>query len=143
MVQQEVADRIVAPPGQMSLLAVSVRAYGVAERVCRVPPDAFYPAPSVSSAILVVRVYPTPLVPEEWREPFFRVVRAGFQQKRKQLRNSLAALGLDRERVDQALKQAAINPAARPQELDVEDWFRLTKALFPEHTLKAARPEGE
>ncbi len=133
MVQREVADRIVAAPGDMSLLAVSVQVFGAAERVCRVPAEAFYPRPKVDSAVLAVELYPTPLVPETLLEPFFRAARAGFQQKRKQLHNSLVAnLGLGREAVERALEQASIAPQRRAQSLSMEEWARLTATLFPE-----------
>jgi 16S rRNA (adenine1518-N6/adenine1519-N6)-dimethyltransferase len=131
MVQREVADRIVAAPGEMSLLAVSVQVFGAAERVCRVPANAFFPRPKVDSAVLAVELHPAPLVPQALLEPLFRVARAGFQQKRKQLHNSLAAnLGLGRETVERALEQAGISPSIRPQSLAVEDWARLAAALF-------------
>ena len=136
MVQKEVADRIVAQPGKMSLLAVSVQAYGEAARVCVVPPGAFYPRPKVSSAILTIRTHATPLVPAAIEGRFFDVVRAGFQQRRKQLHNSLVAnLPLDAAHVDSALDAAGIAPALRPQALDVHDWIRLTTALYPDTTV--------
>jgi 16S rRNA (adenine1518-N6/adenine1519-N6)-dimethyltransferase len=132
MVQREVADRIAAEPGEMSLLAVSVQVFGAAERVCRVPAGAFYPRPKVDSAVLAVELYPTPLAPEPLLEPLFRVARAAFQQKRKQLHNSLVAnLGLGREAVLQGLERAEIAPTRRPQSLAVEEWVRLAAALFP------------
>jgi len=133
MVQKEVADRIVARPGKMSLLAVSVQAYGEAARVCVVPPAAFYPRPKVSSAVMTIRTHATPLVPAAIEERFFDVVRAGFQQRRKQLHNSLVAnLPVDAVRVGTALDAAGIAAELRPQALDVQDWIRLTAALYPE-----------
>jgi 16S rRNA (adenine1518-N6/adenine1519-N6)-dimethyltransferase len=132
MVQKEVADRIVAGPGQMSLLAVSVQAYGEATLVCTVPATAFYPRPKVASAVLSVRTYAVPLVPLALEDHFFRVVRGAFQQRRKQLHNSLRAnLALDAAQVDNALRVAGVEPEARPQTLDVAAWLRLTEALYP------------
>jgi len=133
MVQKEVAERIVAPAGSMSLLAVSVQAYGDPEVICSVPASAFYPRPKVASAVMTIRTYAEPLVPEEMIGPFFRVVRAGFQQKRKQLHNSLGAnLGLPPDRIDSALLAACIARETRPQALGVDDWLGLTRALYQE-----------
>src|SRR5207249_9527123 len=87
MVQQEVAQRIVAAPGDLSLLAISIQLYGRPEIVARVPAGAFYPAPKVDSAILRVRFNKqAPLTLPE-RDSFFRVVQAGFSERRKQLHN--------------------------------------------------------
>lgn len=131
MVQAEVADRIIASPGEMSLLAVSVQLFGAPRRVCRVPADAFHPRPNVDSAVLGVELYREPRVPEALLERFFAVARAGFQQKRKQLHNSLTAnLSLPGSVVQRALERADIAPNRRPQSLDVDDWARLTEALF-------------
>jgi 16S rRNA (adenine1518-N6/adenine1519-N6)-dimethyltransferase len=132
-VQKEVADRIIARPGELSLLAVSVQAYGEATLVCGIPPSAFYPVPKVSSAVLSIRTFAEPAVPRAQEERFFNVVRAGYQQRRKQLHNSLVAnLGLDAARVDEALQAASIAAQARPQMLGVADWLRLTEALYPQ-----------
>lgn len=130
MVQREVAQRIAAEPGAMSLLALSVQVYGRPEIVARVPAGAFYPPPKVDSAVVRVRVYDEPVAPEALRERLFRVARAGFEQKRKQLINSLSAnLRLPREAVVEGLTRASIAPTARPQTLSVEDWLRLAEAL--------------
>ena len=90
-VQREVAERIVAKPGRMSLLAVSVQFYGRPKLLFRIKPGSFYPVPRVQSAVLRVDVPPMPIVSVEDEGVFFRVVRAGFSQRRKQLRNTLAA----------------------------------------------------
>ena len=130
MVQREVAQRIVAGPGDMSLLSLSVQVYGRPEVVARVPAGAFYPPPKVDSAVVRIRVYEEPLAPEEALERLFRVARAGFEQKRKQLVNSLSAnLRLSREAATEALARAGIAPTARPQTLSVADWLRLAEAL--------------
>jgi len=129
-VQREVAERITAGPGQMSLLAVSVQFYGRPRRVARIPAGAFYPPPKVDSTIVRIDVYPQPpmQVPDvEW---FFAVVRAGFSQRRKQLRNSLAAgLGLPPERVEAALQRAGIDPHRRAETLSLEEWAALAGEL--------------
>jgi 16S rRNA (adenine1518-N6/adenine1519-N6)-dimethyltransferase len=126
-VQLEVAQRLAARPGQMSLLAVSAQFYGQVQMVGHIKAGSFYPRPEVDSAI--VRIEPHaggPPLPRPAREAFFRVVRAGFSQPRKQLRNSLAAgLGLETEDVINWLTSAGIDPQRRAETLSVEEWLRL------------------
>lgn len=126
MVQYEVAERIVAGPGDLSLLSVSIQFYGHPQIIGRVPSGAFYPAPKVDSAILRVDIYPhAPLTPEK-RDSFFRVVQAGFSERRKQLHNSLAhGLHIKDEEVRKWLGQAGIDPSRRAETLSIEDWLRL------------------
>jgi 16S rRNA (adenine1518-N6/adenine1519-N6)-dimethyltransferase len=126
MVQYEVAQRIVAEPGDLSLLGVSVQFYGQPRIVARVPARAFYPAPKVDSAILRVEVHPqAPLTPRE-RDSFFRVVQAGFSERRKQLHNSLAH-GLHRkdEEIRGWLAAAQIEASRRAETLSIDEWLRL------------------
>jgi 16S rRNA (adenine1518-N6/adenine1519-N6)-dimethyltransferase len=132
LVQLEVAQRICAQPGDMSLLAVSVQYYAHPHLVQRVPAGAFRPIPKVDSAILQLDVYPQPLV-DIAAEPFFTVVRAGFGQKRKQLLNSLSA-GLGRPKVDivAALQCAAIDPMRRAETLSLAEWSSLCRCLVPD-----------
>jgi 16S rRNA (adenine1518-N6/adenine1519-N6)-dimethyltransferase len=128
MVQREVAERIIAPPGQLSLLALSVQIYGQAEIVARVPASAFYPPPKVESAVLCVRLYPQPLVSAAEEERFFRIAHAGFGQKRKQLHNSLChGLRLGQEAVTAWLERAAIAPTRRAQTLSIAEWLSLSR----------------
>ena len=125
MVQKEVAEAIVAKPGRMSLLSVSVQLYGEPEIVSYVPARCFYPAPEVSSAILKVALYPQPVVTKD-SEGFFRLVRAGFCASRKQLANSLAqGLGLPKARVLPLLEKAAIIPERRAETLTLTEWAEL------------------
>lgn len=130
MVQWEVAQRILAQPGDMSLLAVSVQFYGQPELVTRVPAGAFWPPPQVDSAVLKVRVYERPPVAVNNAHWFFQVVRAGFGQRRKQLKNALAA-GLHRHRnaVTAALEAAGIDPRRRAETLSLEEWAAVAEAL--------------
>jgi 16S rRNA (adenine1518-N6/adenine1519-N6)-dimethyltransferase len=129
-VQREVAERIVAEPGQMSLLAVSVQFYGRPQLLFRVKPGSFYPSPGVESAVVRVDLYPRPPVPVEDVDAFFRVVRAGFSQRRKQLRNTLAAgLRLPPEAVVAALNQVGVDPRRRAQTLSLEEWTTIAGAL--------------
>ncbi|MCX7853338.1 MAG: 16S rRNA (adenine(1518)-N(6)/adenine(1519)-N(6))-dimethyltransferase RsmA [Caldilineales bacterium] len=129
-VQLEVAQRIVARPPQMSLLSVAVQALARPSIVRRLPPGAFYPPPKVHSAVLRLDPYRPPRLPPEERERFFAVVRAGFGQRRKTLRNSLAAgLGLRPDDVAAHLEAVGLSPACRAQELDVEDWLALARRM--------------
>ncbi|GIV63031.1 MAG: ribosomal RNA small subunit methyltransferase A [Bellilinea sp.] len=89
--QREVAERICAAPGEMSLLALSVQVFGQPRPVLRIPAGAFYPPPQVDSVSLRVDLYPQPLIPADLLNDFFRLAKAGFAQKRKTLRNSLSA----------------------------------------------------
>jgi 16S rRNA (adenine1518-N6/adenine1519-N6)-dimethyltransferase len=131
MVQREVAERICAKPGDLSLLAVSVQFYAIPRIVTRVPAGAFYPAPKVDSAVLRLDVRPQPAVTTVSPQDFFRVVRAGFGQKRKQLANSLSA-GLDASKavVQAALARAGIDPRRRAETLTLEEWETLCQALI-------------
>jgi len=129
-VQREVAERIVAQPGDMSLLAVSVQFYGQPQIVARIPAGAFYPPPEVDSAVLRVVVSEQPAVPGVDERAFFRAVRAGFGQKRKTLRNSLrAGLVLDSGHVAAALARAGIDPERRAETLSLEEWGAVVRAL--------------
>jgi 16S rRNA (adenine1518-N6/adenine1519-N6)-dimethyltransferase len=132
-VQDEVARRITAGPGDMSLLAVSVQLYGQPRIVARIPAGAFYPAPKVDSAVIRVDLSAGPTVAVDDVDWFFSVVRAGFSARRKQLHNSLGhALGLPADLVGAALLHAGIEPARRAQTLTLNEWARLSRALRDE-----------
>jgi 16S rRNA (adenine1518-N6/adenine1519-N6)-dimethyltransferase len=132
-VQREVADRIVTSPGNMSLLAVSVQFYGQPQIVARIGAGAFWPPPKVDSAILRidVRKQPTVALPVGTDESdYFRVVRAGFSQKRKTLRNALSAgLGLPALNVEKALARAGVDPRRRAETLSLQEWADATHSL--------------
>jgi 16S rRNA (adenine1518-N6/adenine1519-N6)-dimethyltransferase len=129
-VQREVAQRIVAAPGQLSLLAVSVQFYGQAYIVMRIPAGAFVPPPQVDSAVLRIDTYEQPPVDVPSPEDFFRVVRAGFSQRRKQLHNVLSAgLGLSAKQAAALLSEAGIAPSRRAETLSLAEWAALTRAL--------------
>lgn len=131
-VQREVARRIVAKPGDMSVLAVSVRFYGRPRLLFRIEPGGFYPSPDVESAVVRVDVRPTTPLPEEKTGTFFRVVRAGFSQRRKQLHNALSGgLGqrLSKHEAAARLREAGVDPRRRAQTLSVGEWVDLTRAL--------------
>ncbi len=132
-VQREVANRIVAGPGDMSLLAVSVQFYGQPRIVTRIKAGAFYPPPKVDSAVLRIDIGEQPAValPSGQDETgYFRVVRAGFGQRRKTLRNALSAgLGMPSQRVENALAQAGIDPRRRAETLSLQEWAEATQTL--------------
>ena len=126
MVQKEVGKAIVAEPGDMSLLAVSVQFYGRPSIVARVPARSFYPPPKVDSVILRVDVYDRPPVDVPGARAFFDTVRAGFSAPRKQLRNSLAqGLAVGAEEAAGLLQRAGDRPQRRAETLSIEEWGRL------------------
>ncbi len=127
--QKEVAERITAQPGDMTLLAVSVQFYGRVDIVRHISAGAFWPRPDVDSAILRFVLDPAASlsVTEEGR--FFRLVRTGFSQKRKQLQKNLRALGLKRQQTVALLESVSIDPRRRAETLSIEEWLRLYEAL--------------
>jgi 16S rRNA (adenine1518-N6/adenine1519-N6)-dimethyltransferase len=127
-VQKEVAQRICAKPGDMSLLALSVQVYGKPRLAAQIPAGAFFPSPKVDSAVLCVDIYPSPLIKEDLLELFFKLIKAGFSQKRKTLRNSLSA-GLHISPADAAnlLTRAGIDPQRRAETLSLEEWEHLSE----------------
>ena len=125
-VQKEVADRICAEPGDLSLLALSVQVYGAAKKALRIPAGSFYPAPKVDSSVVRVDLYPQPLIASDDLDDFFKLARAGFGQKRKTLRNSLSAgLHLPPDRVAALLDSVGIDPRRRAETLSLREWKSL------------------
>ncbi len=130
MVQAEVAERIVAEPGDLSLLAVSVQYFGEPKVVRHVPASAFYPSPEVNSSLLNIHVYEDKARSKKQTKTFFRVVRAGFAHRRKQIHNSLTHnLHISHDRVLEALAKAGIDAKRRPQSLAIEEWETLVESL--------------
>jgi 16S rRNA (adenine1518-N6/adenine1519-N6)-dimethyltransferase len=129
-IQREVAERLCAQPGDLSLLAVSAQFYSVPRVVGRIPAGAFYPRPAVDSAVVRLEVRPKWAVDVKDREVFFRVVKAGFSQKRKQLRNALGAgLHLSGEQVDAWLARTGVDAKRRAETLTLEEWGGLSGTL--------------
>ncbi len=125
-IQREVADRVCAVPGDMSLLSLSVQVYGSPKKVLTIPAEAFYPAPTVDSAVLLIDLYPQPLIPAENLVAFFMLAKAGFSQKRKTLRNSLSGgLGWNPMQVETMLAAAGIEAGRRAETLSLDEWGRL------------------
>lgn len=130
MVQLEVAERMLARPGDMNLLAINVQLYADPSIVIKVPPSAFSPAPKVDSAMVKLRVLDQPRVPIVDSKLFFTVIRSGFSTRRKQLVNSLAnGLKMPKPEARHLLEEAGIRPEQRAEELGLQDWSRLTESL--------------
>lgn len=128
-VQREVAQRMVALPGDMSLLGVGVQVYGRAKIVAAIPPGAFRPPPAVSSAVVRIDPHPEPAVGAESAEAFFALVRAGFSAPRKQLQGALShALERPAAEVRTMLEQAGVDPTRRAETLSVDEWRRVYHA---------------
>lgn len=130
LVQKEVAERIAAKPGAMSILAVSAQFYADVELGIVVARDKFDPPPKVDSQVVILKRRKKPLFSGVDTKQFFKVVKAGFSEKRKTLRNSLSGgLQLTKDQVEELLAKAKINPTKRAQELTLEDWHRLATRL--------------
>ena len=129
-VQKEVAQRICAEPGDMSLLALSVQIYGEPRIAAHIPANAFFPAPKVDSAVLIVDIYSSPRIEAELLDTFFKLIKAGFSQKRKTLRNSLSSGShLSPTEAADLLNQVNIDPQRRAETLSIEEWEKLSEKL--------------
>lgn len=129
-IQKEVAERICADPGDLSLLALSVQVYGSPSLVSIIPAAAFHPAPKVDSAILRVDIYNEPLIPTELLKIFFKLIKAGFAQKRKTLRNSLSAgLHVSTKDSESLLAAAGIDFMRRAETLSIDEWKKLCEVF--------------
>jgi len=129
MLQREVARNMVALPGHMTLLSVSVQLYGQPRIVSYVLPNAFRPPPKVTSAIVRIDVYPEPAVDNDRVEGFFRIVKAGFSAPRKQLRNALMnGLTIGADSAHTILSNAGIDPSRRAQTLALQEWSNLYRS---------------
>lgn len=135
LVQWEVAERICAQPGDLSVLAHSVQLYAEPEIVARVSAASFHPAPAVDSAVLRMRRRPQLLIPADQIDRLFRVIKGGFLQPRKQLGNALpgglAALGvkLSREQALAALEAGGVAPTRRAETVSIAEWAAVAAAL--------------
>ncbi len=126
LIQKEVAQNVVAKPGQLNLLALSVQLYGEAELVTVVPAYKFHPKPKVDSAVINIKLYKTPKYKIQDEKKFFRILKACFAGKRKQIHNTLTNnLGLSKEVTIQILSELKIAATARPQQLTIEQWIEL------------------
>ena len=130
LVQKEVAERLAAVPGEMSVLSIAAQVFHETTLGPIVEAEYFTPPPKVDSQVVVLRRRSQPLVGVDDQSEFFRVVKAGFSERRKKLRSSLAGgLRLDKVRVDEILTRANLNPESRAQELSIGQWYALFQAL--------------
>jgi 16S rRNA (adenine1518-N6/adenine1519-N6)-dimethyltransferase len=126
-VQREVARRICARQGDMSLLALSVQVYGHPEIITHIPASAFYPPPKVDSSVLRIDLFASPLIPAPELELFFLLIKAGFSQKRKTLRNALSGgLRMPSAMAEALLIASDIDPMRRAETLDIAEWHHLS-----------------
>jgi 16S rRNA (adenine1518-N6/adenine1519-N6)-dimethyltransferase len=130
MVQKEVAQRLTANAGEMSILAVSAQYYADVQYLFAVPKEDFNPVPKVDSAIIKLKVKNEKLKDENTKE-FFRIVKIGFSAKRKTLPNNLAnGLHIEKKKVEEILVNLGFSKSVRAQELSVDDWKLLSKNLY-------------
>lgn len=129
LVQKEVAERVAAKPGSMSFISVAVQFYYDAKLGAEVPARLFTPPPKVDSKILVLNKRATPLFSLD-EKMFFRIIKAGFSNRRKTLLNSLSAgLRVGKAEIKDYLKVAGINPQSRPQELSLDEWHSVFSSI--------------
>lgn len=130
LIQKEVAVRLAAEPGNMSILSISAQIYGEVELDQLVPAHFFTPPPKVDSQVVVIKTRKTPLIAPNDEKRFFKVVKAGFSAKRKKLRSSLSAgLGLSKSEVETILTQVGISPDDRAEALAINQWIDLMKIV--------------
>ena len=128
LVQKEVAERLASTPGDLSVLAISAQVFAEVGLGAKVPAKMFIPAPKVDSQVVIMKQRPEPLVKSDQLKQFFYVVKAGFSEKRKKLRSSLAmGLRTNKTEAERLLNEADIDPNKRAQELSIDDWKRLAK----------------
>ncbi len=127
-IQQEVAERICSAPPRMSLLSLSVQVYGRPSIVAKIPAEAFYPVPNVDSAIVRIEITEQPAIEASLLPTFFDLIKAGFSQKRKMLRNALSAgLRMAPAEAGKLLQEADIDPQRRAETLSLGEWERLAR----------------
>ena len=130
LVQKEVAERLAAKPGDMSILAVSAQLYADVYLGDVVPAELFTPPPKVDSQVVVLQTREQPLFTDITEKEYFRVVKAGFSAKRKKLRSSLSGgLGVSKGEIEVLLGRAEISPDVRAEDLTLDDWYRLAKLV--------------
>lgn len=130
LVQKEVAERLAAPAGDMSILAISAQVFAEVSLGDEVPAKFFTPPPKVDSQVVILKTRPVPLLDGVDEKKFFRTVRAGFSAKRKKLRSSLSGgLGISKDQTETLLHKVGISPDARAEDLAISDWLKLTDEL--------------
>lgn len=130
LVQKEVAERIAAQPGDLSLLGISAQVYAETELGVKVPKQFFTPPPKVDSQVIILRTRTKPLVSSAEEKRFFKMVKAGFSAKRKKLRSSLAGgLAIEKPAAEALLAQAGVSPDVRAEDISIDDWLRLARSF--------------
>lgn len=130
MVQREVAQRMAATPPDLSILGIGIQVFAIPALLFDVPPEAFVPRPKVMSSVVLLQRRPVPAVPSDELPAFFRLVTAGFAQKRKTVLNSVSAsLPADREVVRDALQEAGVDPMRRAETLSIDEWLAVLRRL--------------
>jgi 16S rRNA (adenine1518-N6/adenine1519-N6)-dimethyltransferase len=130
LVQKEVAQRLAAKPGKMSILSVSAQVFAGVTLGDIVPAKLFTPVPKVDSQVIILRTRQKPIFAEISETDFFRVVKAGFSSKRKKLRTSLSGgLKLPKDEIEAILSKSGISPDVRAESLNLDDWVRLTNIV--------------
>src|SRR5579872_3389941 len=129
LIQKEVAERVVAEAGELSVLAISVQLFCDPKMIAVVPKEYFYPQPKVDSAILVLDILAEPRFMVDEKK-FFKIIKAAFSGKRKQIHNTLRDnLGVEQKKLDQIFERIKIDPKSRPQQLSLRQWHELYKQL--------------
>ena len=128
LVQKEVAERLAAGPGDMSMLSVSAQVYAEVSLGPIVRAEYFTPPPKVDSRVVIMRSRVKPIVDENIERSFFRLVKAGFSARRKKLSSSLAGgLSISKQQAIDLLNSVNIDPNLRAQDLSLEQWLALIK----------------
>lgn len=130
LIQKEVAERLAARPGDMSILAISAQLFADVSVGDVVKAALFTPPPKVDSQVVILKTRAVPFLTDVTEKEFFRVVKAAFSAKRKKLRSSLSAgLGISKDELEVYLEKAKISPDVRAENLSLDDWVALARAL--------------
>lgn len=130
LIQKEVAVRLAAKPGDMSILAVSAQLYANVRLGDLVPAEYFTPPPKVDSQVVILETLPEPKVAPGQEKAVFRMVKAGFSAKRKKLRSSISSgLHISKPEAEKLLQSVGINPDDRAEQLSIDDWLRLAESI--------------
>lgn len=130
LTQKEVAERLAAVPGDLSLLAISAQVYAEVSLGPVVLAELFTPAPKVDSQVIILKLRAKSLVTASDEKRFFQVVKAGFSAKRKKIRSSLAGgMAVSKEQAEKWLADATISSDIRAQDLSISDWQRLVEVI--------------
>lgn len=131
LIQKEVAERLAAKPGDMSILAVSAQLFADVTVGDVVPAAMFTPPPKVDSQVVILKTRSEPFLTDVDEKDFFRIVKAGFSAKRKQLRSSLSGgLAISKQDAESLLQKAGISPDLRAEALSLDQWVDLTRHFF-------------